>query len=134
MGPVVPARRRTHFSALIDCYFGGMKISHSCQPNGSTWPVQMTLDVEALGPLIERSVQAAIVRLDELRAPFGDRLAFSEAEAARLIGLEEHQLRDERRRGRIKASQIVNRSIRYLRGDLIDYLMRQRINDGERRR
>ena len=48
------------------------------------------------------------------------------ADAARLLGLEQHQLRDERRRGRLTASRIVNREIRYLRSDLMQYLLRRR--------
>jgi hypothetical protein len=48
-----------------------------------------------------------------------------------LLGLEAHQLRDERRRGRIAASRIVNRSIRYLRSDLMDYLHRHRSNGAD---
>ena len=88
--------------------------------------MQVAFDPTEFEPIITRAVEAALAKLDELRGPLGDRLAFTEEEAARLIGLEAHQLRDERRRGRIAASQIVNRSIRYLRGDLLAYLLRQR--------
>jgi hypothetical protein len=42
------------------------------------------------------------------------------------LGLHVHQLRDERRRGRIQASQIVGRRIRYLRADLERYLAERR--------
>ena len=49
-------------------------------------------------------------------------MAYSEEEAARLLGLNSHQLRDERRRGRTAASQFVGRQIRYLREDLISDL------------
>jgi hypothetical protein len=96
--------------------------------------VQVKLDPAEFAPVIRETVEATIARLEEIRGRLGDRLAFNEEEAARLIGLEAYQLRDERRRGRIKASQIVNRSIRYLRGDLIDYLFRTRLNDGDRPR
>src|SRR5262249_32972554 len=61
------------------------------------------------------------------------RLAYAEAEAARLIGLKYHQLRDERLRGCIQASQIVGRRIRYLRNDLLDYLTSRRWQKGQSR-
>ncbi len=91
--------------------------------------MQVNLDPSEFEPLIRQTVASTIAKLDEIRGPFGDRLAFSEAEASRLLGLEEHQLRDERRRGRIKASRIVNRAIRYTRADLLSYLAANRIND-----
>jgi hypothetical protein len=51
---------------------------------------------------------------------------FIEEEAARLLGLELHVLRDERRRGRIATSQIVGRRIRYTQADLLNYLAARR--------
>jgi hypothetical protein len=39
-----------------------------------------------------------------------------------LLGVEPHVLADERRRGRIGASQIMKRRVRYLREDLLAYL------------
>jgi hypothetical protein len=89
--------------------------------------VLVNLDPAEFEPLIRQTVEATIAKLDEIRGPFGDRLAFREEEAARLIGLEAHQLRDERGRGRIAASQVVNRGIRYTRHDLLNYLSRQRV-------
>ncbi len=90
--------------------------------------VKIDLDPEALEPLIRRVVEQTLARLDEGRAALPDKLAFSEVEAARLLSLESHQLRDERLRGRIKASAIVGKRIRYLRQDLVDYLMSRRWN------
>lgn len=88
--------------------------------------MQVTVDPETFAPLIQQVVAATIAKLDEIRVPFGDRLAFDESEAARLLSLEPHQLRDERRRGRIAASRVVNRGVRYLRSDLMAYLLRNR--------
>jgi hypothetical protein len=90
--------------------------------------VQLNLNADDLEPLIERVFERVIARLETEREALGDRIAFSEAEAAALLGLEAHQLRDERRRGRIKASRIVNRAIRYLRSDIMDYLHQHRSN------
>jgi hypothetical protein len=85
------------------------------------------VDPAALQPIIEAVVAETIQRVEERRAALPDaRLAYSEEEAARLLGLEPHVLRDERRRKRITASQIVGRRIRYTREDLVSYLMRRR--------
>ena len=61
------------------------------------------------------------------RATLPDKLAFTEAEAARLLSLNTHQLRDERLRGRITASKIVGNRIAYRREDLLEYLTSRRI-------
>ena len=55
------------------------------------------------------------------------RLAVDEEEAAAMLCLKEHVLRDERLRGRIRYSKIVAGRIRYQRVDLIDYLVSRRI-------
>jgi len=83
-------------------------------------------DPEVFKPLIEQAVEAAMTRLEEARATVADRLCYSEPEAAAMLGLEPHQLRDERLRGRIKASSIVCRRIRYTPADLMEYLMSRR--------
>ena len=68
-----------------------------------------------------------LAKVEAARAVAGDeRLAYSEKEAAELIGLKWHQLRDERLRGRIASSKVVGDRIRYMREDLIAYLMRSR--------
>lgn len=77
---------------------------------------------ELLKPLIIEIVKATVLHLGEQRIRFGDRLAYSEVEAARLIGLNKRQLADERKRRRIKASRIVGGRIRYQLFDLIEYL------------
>ena len=79
-------------------------------------------DPESFRPLIEQAVQAAMLKMESARAVVADRLCYSEPEAAAMLGLEPHQLRDERLRGRIKASSIVCRRIRYTRQDLMEYL------------
>jgi hypothetical protein len=89
--------------------------------------MQLTLAAADLEPLVERLVEAVVVRLESERAKFGDALAFSEERAAAMLELEVHVLRDERRRGRIAASKIVGRRIRYAREDLISYLLARRI-------
>jgi Helix-turn-helix domain len=95
--------------------------------------VVVHLDGEQLRPLVEAVVAEAVRQLDADRQRLGDgKLAYSEGEAAGLLGLEEHQLRDERRRGRIAASAIVGRRIRYQRSDLLAYLTARRVNGSDR--
>jgi hypothetical protein len=89
----------------------------------------LTLDVDALRPLISAAVEETMRRIKEAEATLGDRLAYPEAEAAALIGIHSHQLRDERLRGRISASRIVGKRVVYTRDDLIRYVMAQREND-----
>jgi hypothetical protein len=91
-------------------------------------------DPEALRPLIQQIVEATVVRLEDERAALGSRLAFSEAEAAALLGLHSHQLRDERLRGRISASVGPGRKILYSRDSLLAYLARRpwKADSGER--
>jgi hypothetical protein len=89
--------------------------------------LSLTLDPAALKPLIAAVVAEVLAALEADRNRLDDRLAYSEAEAARLLGLHVHQLRDERLRSRIGASKIVGGRIAYTRDDLLNYLMRTRL-------
>ncbi len=88
--------------------------------------MQVMIDPAELAPIIAATVSEVMARIRADETALGDQLAFSEPKAARLFELEPHQLRDERLRGRIAASQIVGRRIRYLRDDLSQYLARHR--------
>ncbi len=88
--------------------------------------LQLQLDPEILEPIIRRVVAETITALEKDRAVLGDQLAYSEPEAARLLSLHVHQLRDERRRGRIAASVGPGRKTLYCRADLINYLAGRR--------
>ncbi|HBI41571.1 MAG TPA: hypothetical protein DDY78_01780 [Planctomycetales bacterium] len=88
--------------------------------------LNLQLDPEVLDPIIRQVVEQTIAVMEQDRAAIGDKLAYSEAEAARLLSLHVHQLRDERLRGRIKASVGPARKILYTRGDLMDYLQSRR--------
>jgi helix-turn-helix protein len=93
-----------------------------------TQPLSLHVDTEALRPLVREIVAEVLDRLEGDRAKLSaGRLAYSEEEAARLLGLEPHVLRDERRRGRIGASSIVGRRIRYTHDDLLAYLESRRV-------
>lgn len=84
--------------------------------------IALQIPPDALKPLIEQVVAEAMRATADTGASLDKRLCYSEAEAAELLGLEPHVLRDERLKGNIKASQIVGRRIRYLREDLANYL------------
>ena len=88
--------------------------------------MQVNFDRDDLRPLIEAVIVETVAHLRDDEAKLGDVLAFDEPTAARKLSLEPHQLRDERLRGRITASQIVGRRIRYRRDDLLTYLERNR--------
>ena len=79
-----------------------------------------------LEPIIVAAVAKTLAAIQEDQARIGERFAFSEPEAARLISMKPHQLRDERLRGRIGASGICKNGIRYTREDLWAYRARNR--------
>jgi hypothetical protein len=100
--------------------------------------LNITLDPDALRPLVQTVVEEVLSQLEQARAALpADRLAFSEPEAAALLGLRPHQLRDERLRHRIAASTGPGQKILYTRDDLLAYLASRRWrpdgDDGQRR-
>lgn len=79
---------------------------------------------------------AVLALVDRIAAESGrlSKLAYREREAAELLSLNEHQLRDERRRGRITASMGPGGIILYTRDDLLAYLTSRRWTEETRRR
>jgi Helix-turn-helix domain len=88
--------------------------------------LHLSLPPELLRPLVREVVAEVVAALEQDRAGLGDKLAYSESEAARLLSLHSHQLRDERRRGRIKASTGPGRKVLYAKQDLLNYLAARR--------
>ena len=86
---------------------------------------QLEFDPETLRPVIEQAVAETISRLEATQAKFSDQLAYTEPEAAALLSVQPHVLRDLRLAGEIEASK-VGRRIVYMRKHLIDYLERNR--------
>jgi len=68
--------------------------------------MQVTIDPAELEPVITATILATLLAIKADEDRLGDRLAFSEPEAARLLSMQPHQLRDERLRGRLGASGI----------------------------
>lgn len=94
-------------------------------------PLALSIDRAGLKALVKLVVAEVLADREQCRQALPDgRLAWSEAEAARLLGMAQHQLRDERRRGRIGASQIAGKRIRYTRADLEAYLGSRRTEGG----
>lgn len=87
--------------------------------------MKIHFDPEDLQPVIAAIVAETLRQLQTDQGTNG-RLAYSEAEAAELLGLEQHQLRDERLRGRIHASMGPGRRILYTKHDLAEYLAARR--------
>jgi hypothetical protein len=84
------------------------------------------LTAAALEPIIVKAVEATLARLEEGRERLDEKMAYSEAEAARLLSLHTHQLRDARRRGEIGHSLGPGKRILYSRQDLAAYLLARR--------
>lgn len=76
-------------------------------------------------PLAEQLIAALADRLDHRADQASDRLAYSEAEAAALLGVQRYVLRDARLRGEIVGCRI-GKGIRYEREELLDFLRRRR--------
>jgi Helix-turn-helix domain len=98
--------------------------------------IQLNVDPEALGPLIRQIVTETLAAVEADRAKLTpNRLAYTESEAAGLLGLRPHVLRDIRLAGRISSSRGPGRRILYQPSDLLAYLARGRVeanpNDDE---
>jgi hypothetical protein len=87
--------------------------------------MKLTFDDSDLAPLIERVARTIMQQLEEQRAAAGDHLAFGEEQAASLIGVPRHVLRDCRRRGEIKGTKVGKRIV-YCREELLIFLERNK--------
>ena len=85
----------------------------------------ISFDDVLLQPLIERIVATVLDRLQGEQDALRHKLAYTEAEAASLLGIQRHVLRDARLRGELAGSRVGKR-ILYERQELLGYLRRQR--------
>lgn len=83
--------------------------------------MQLSLSADDFKPLLEQAIAAVLDR-------FGDpqRIAYPENEAAKLLGVKGHVLRDARLRKEINASKI-GRGFSYSREDLIRWFESRRV-------
>lgn len=86
--------------------------------------MKMQFDDDDLTPLIERVVTRVLAQHELDDGKLGNRLAYSEAEAAALIGVKPYVLRDARLRGEVIGSRIGKR-IFYSRDELLKLLANQ---------
>ena len=89
--------------------------------------VRIQFDREDLRPLVQLAVAEALDRLEAERAKFSGRLAYTEPEAAVLLSVKPHVLRDCRRRGELQGARIGSKIV-YTRSDLLAFLDRQKKN------
>ncbi len=87
--------------------------------------MQFSFNATDLQPLIEQVVHATVAQLLADQALSSDRIAFTEPEAASLLGVARHTLRDARLRGELAGSR-VGKKIVYERTELLRFLQQQR--------
>lgn len=88
--------------------------------------MKIVLDENDLRPLIETVVKETMRWISNADCQVGDRIAYTEPEAAALLGVATHVLRDCRLRGEILASRCGKRIV-YQRSDLLRMLETNRI-------
>lgn len=88
--------------------------------------MKLEIDDSTLESLIERVVVTALARVEADQAKVDGRLAFTESEAAAVIGVRPHVLRDARRRGELQGVRVGKR-ILIEREELNRFLVRQRL-------
>lgn len=72
-----------------------------------------------LRPELERAMRDV---LESAESPIKGRLALAEVEVAELLGLEQHHVREQRRRGRIKYFRGPGKRIMYRPADVLAYI------------
>jgi hypothetical protein len=83
--------------------------------------VHLELAADELRPIVKEVFCELLKQQAETDAKLGERLGYSEAEAAAALGIAKHRLRDARLRGEISAKR-VGRSFIYSRQTLVDFL------------
>ena len=87
----------------------------------------LQIDTDLLKPIIAAVVEEVLAKIDGDQSKLHNgKLAYSEEEASALLSLRPHQLRDERLRGRVRASVGPGRRVLYQRADLLAYLAKRR--------
>ena len=79
--------------------------------------MKLEIPESELDPLIERAIKKTLAEIGPQQSRLDGKLAFSESEAAKLLGIEKHALRDARLRGEVHASKIGKRIV-YSREEL----------------
>lgn len=92
--------------------------------------MNLQIDPNAFESLVERVVASCLDRIANATQPtppiLTEQLVYSETQAAKLLGLNVHQLRDERRRGRISHGRTIGKRVAYSMSDIQNYLSARR--------
>ena len=83
--------------------------------------MNISLNESDLQPLVEAVVALTLNKLEDERQRIGDKLAYSEPEAAALLSVKPHVLRDARLRGEIEGFKL-GKGMRYARDELLRFL------------
>lgn len=87
--------------------------------------MKLEVDADVLRPIVEEVVAEVLTAIDADSTKQDRRLGYPEREAAALLGVEAHVLRDARLRGEIEAS-LVGRRIVYTPEAIKEFLQRNR--------
>ena len=87
--------------------------------------MKLSFDEADLRPVIQQIVVATLIQIQSDEAKFGDRMAYTEPQAAAILSIKPHVLRDARLRGEISGSRVGKR-ILYERDELLRFLRQQR--------
>jgi hypothetical protein len=87
--------------------------------------VHIELEEAVFQSLVDTAVQRALARIGEERTRLNGRLAYTEPEAAALVGVKPYVLRDCRRRGELPGAKVGSKIV-YTRSDLEAFLERQK--------
>lgn len=83
--------------------------------------MRLEINPDDIRPIVAAAVEAVLARRAAGESQLGPRLGFPEAEAAQLLGIEQHVLRDARLRGEINAVRLGRQWI-YSRETLLKFL------------
>lgn len=86
----------------------------------------VVLEAADYQPVIVKTVEETLRQIQADETLVADRLAYPEKEAATLLGIKSHVLRDCRRRGEI-AGSLVGKRFLYERGELLQFLRNRRV-------
>ena len=89
--------------------------------------MKLQIDADDLRPIVELVVHEVFHLVEAEQTKLNGKLAYTESEAASLLGIQPHVLRDTRLRGEIEASRIGKRVV-YSRDALLGLLARNRIS------
>lgn len=87
--------------------------------------MKIEFSADDLRPLVRVIAEEVLTELESTQAELNGRLAYTEAEAASLLGVQPHVLRDCRLRGEIAGVRCGKR-INYPRDELLAFLQRNR--------